>query len=119
MKDKEYKCAYPRCYHGGKVYESEAVVDKGKRYHWDCIKTKMEMAEIRSTYIDNIDSSVCVPQLSKVLNDLVFKYDQEIEYIKFAIDYYAKYKTEVKSPFMLLYLRTNNYMKKKYNNNKK
>ena len=79
----------------------------------------MDMTEIRSMYIDNIDKDVYVPQLSKVLNDLVFKYDQEIEYIRFAVDYYGQYKTEVKSPFALLYLRTNKYMKKKYNDNKK
>lgn len=117
--DKQYKCAYPHCYHGGKVLESEAVVDKGKRYHWDCIKTKMDLAEIRTMYIDNIDENVYVPQLSKVLNDLVFKYNQDIEYIRFAIDYYGQYKTEVKSPFALLYLRTNRYMKRKYNDYKK
>ena len=119
MTEKSYKCAYPHCCHGGKVSESEAVVDKGKRYHWDCIKTKMDIAEIRTMYIDNIDKDVYVPQLSKVLNDLVFKYDQEIEYIRFAIDYYGQYKTEVKSPFSLLYLRTNKYMKRKYNDYKK
>ena len=119
MTDKECKCAYSHCYHGGKVFESEAVVEKGKLYHWDCIKTKRDIAEIRSMYIENIDKDVSVMQLSKVLNDLIFKYNEDIEFIWFAIDYYGKHKTEVKSPFALLYLRNNKYMKMKYNNYKK
>jgi hypothetical protein len=119
MVDKVSKCAYPHCYHGGKVLESEAVVEKGKRYHWDCLKTKRDIAEIRSNYIENVDKEASTMQLSKVLNDLIFKYNEDIEYICFSINYYGKYKTEIKSPFALLNLRKNNYMKLKYNNYKK
>lgn len=115
MPDREYVCAYKHClYHGEKVKSSEAVVIGKKHYHWDCAATKQEIEEIRNTYIERIDNEAKFPILSKVLNDLVFKYDVDIDYIRFAINYYADYKTKVKSPFALLYLRNNDFMKKKW-----
>ena len=119
MPDREYVCAYKHClHHGEKVKASEAVVVGKKHYHWDCAATKQEIEEIRNTYVERIDNEVSFPVLSKVLNDLIFKYNMDIDYIRFAINYYADYKTKVKSPFTLLYLRNNDFMKKKWEKSK-
>lgn len=115
MPDKERVCAYKYCLHGKeKVKESEAVVIKNKYYHWDCATTKQEIEELRNTYFERIDRDASFPILSKILNDLVFKYDLEIDYIRYALNYYAEYKVKVKSPFTLLYLRNNDFMKKRW-----
>lgn len=119
MADKEYVCAYKYClHHGDKVKSSESVVVGKKHYHWDCATTKQEIEEIRNIYFEKIDSEASFPVLSKVLNDLVFKYNLEIDFIKFAVNYYANYKTKIKSPFTLLYLRNNEYMRKRWKANK-
>lgn len=115
MTDKEYVCAYKYClHHGEKVKSSESVVIKKKHYHWDCAATKQEIDELRNVYFERIDSKASFPVLSKVLNDLVFKYNLEIDYIRFALNYYADTKSRVKSPFTLLYLRNNDFMRKKW-----
>lgn len=119
MADKEYVCAYKYClHHGNKVKSSEAVVLGKKYYHWDCAATKQEISEIRNIYIERIDNKASFSIVSKVLNDLVFKYNLEPEFIKFAVCYYADYKFKIKSPFTLLYLRKNNYMREKWERSK-
>lgn len=115
MADREYVCAYPHClHHGEKVKSSDSVVISKKHYHWDCAAMKQVISEIRDTYIKRIDENVNSSVLSKVLNDLIFKYELNTEYIEFAINYYADHKYKIKSPFTLLYLRENNVMKKKW-----
>lgn len=119
MAEREYVCSYSHCLHNGeKVKQSESVVVGRKHYHWDCAATKQELEDIRNTYIEKIDEDASFPILSKVLNDLVFKYDIDIDFLKFAVNYYADYKVKVKSPFTLLYLRKNDYMKKKWEKSK-
>lgn len=119
MPDKEYVCAYKHClHHGQKVKSSESVIVGNKHYHWDCAATKQEIEEIRNVYYERIDDTASFPILSKVLNDLVFKYELEIDYIRFAVNYYADYKIKIKSPFTLLYLRNNEYMRKKWKKGK-
>lgn len=120
MADKEFVCAYKHClHHGEKVKASESVVIGRKHYHWDCAATKQEIEEIRNTYIEKVDRDASFPILSKVLNDLVFKYDLEIDYIRFAVNYYGDYKANIKSPFTLLYLRKNQFMRKKWKKSKR
>lgn len=85
-----------------------------KHYHWDCASIKQEIEEIRNIYYEKIDKDVSFPVLTKVLNDLIFKYELEVEFVKFAVNYYADYKVKVKSPFTLLYLRKNDYMREKW-----
>ena len=115
MADKEYVCAYKHClHHGERVKSSESVVISKKHYHWDCASIKQEIEEIRNAYYEKIDKDVSFPVLTKVLNDLIFKYELEVEFVKFAVNYYADYKVKVKSPFTLLYLRKNDYMREKW-----
>ena len=110
-----HKCSYTHCLHPNTlVGDDESVVINGKHYHWDCAQIKSDIQELRDMYIHHIDKNVKIPVLAKVLNDLVFKYNQPIEYLKFALKYYIDYKIKIKSPFTLLYLRTNKVMYKKY-----
>lgn len=119
MPDREYVCAYKFClHHGQKVKSSESVVVGKKHYHWDCAATKQEIEEIRNVYFERIDKNASFPVLSKVLNDLIFKYQLEIDFVKFAVNYYADYGTKIKSPFTLLYLRNNDFMRRKWNKSK-
>lgn len=111
----EHRCSYSHCLHPGeKVEDSAAVIVNGRYYHWDCAQTRNELQEIRDIYLMKIDSNVHIPVLAKVINDLVFKYNQPIEYVRFGVKYYADHKTYIKSPFTLLYLRSNKIMKQKY-----
>lgn len=120
MPEREYKCGYSHCFHNGqKVKLSEAVKVGNKYYHWDCAATKQEIDDIRHIYLDEIDNTASFPILSRVLNDLVFKYDMDIDYIRFAVTYYADYHIKIKSPFTLLYLRNNDFMKRKWEQSKR
>ena len=117
-KDREYVCAYPHClHHGEKVKASEVVVVGGKRYHWDCATTREQLGDLRKYYHENIDNEVNLAQLSKVLNTLIFSEGLEIEYIKFALEYYSKFGMKINSPFALTYLKKNNMMRRKWINN--
>lgn len=117
MTEREYVCAYPRClHHGVKVKASDAVVINKKRYHWDCAKTKQQLEYIRNYYFENIDGTVNFAILSKVLNTLVFEDGLDIDFVKFAIEYYGKYKMKIKSPFYLTYLKKNKMLKNKWLN---
>ena len=110
-----HKCAYTHCLHPGELVEdSEAIKENGRYYHWDCIQTKYDIADLRDIYIDGINDQVKIPVLTKVLNDLVFKYGVSLDYLKFCLKYYAKNNILIKSPFTLLYLRKNDVMEEKY-----
>lgn len=117
---KEYVCKYKYCLHKGeKIPESDVVLIGKNRYHWDCATVKQQIDDIKNTYFERIDGEASFPVLSKVLNDLVFKYGQDVDYIQYAVEYYARMKMKIKSPFSLLYLRQNDYMKEKWERHKK
>ena len=114
-----HKCSYGHCLHPEtEVGDNEAVIISGKYYHWDCAQVKNDIQELRDIYINRIDQKVKIPVLVKVLNDLVFKYNQPIEYIKYALKYYGDHGTVIKSPFTLLYLRRNPMMWRGYEKSK-
>ena len=123
MTEKMYKCAYTHClHHGQKIPQSEAVEDNGKRYHWDCLQTKQDLTEIRRIYYEFIADDVKFPVLAKVLNDLIFKYEFDIDYIKFIVCFIAcNYKSKnhkIKSPFTLISLaKEGQGIREKYENN--
>ena len=119
-----YKCHYKYCTHPQDIlYKQEDergyVSDNyGKLYHEDCWYKKVELEDLRKFYGQFIDSSCDMKLIAKVLNDLVFKYGLEIDYIRYALNYYAQVGKKFKSPFALLYLRSNKYMRKHYEESK-
>ena len=64
---------------------SEAVKMQNKYYHNDCIKTKQEIKEIRDIYYEYVSDTDSFPVVSKVINDLIFKENYEINYVKFIV----------------------------------
>ena len=115
MEEKLYKCAYTHCLHGGEpVSASAAIVEKGKKYHWDCLDMKHQLAEIRKIYLQKIDQHADFRVLGKVLNDLVFKYEIEVDFIRFCLEFYVRTGVKIKSPFSLLYIRDNKGMRKRW-----
>lgn len=119
MTDKTYVCGYKYClHHGEKVNASESVVVGKKHYHWDCAATKQEITDIKNTYIERIDDKADQRIVGKVINDLVFKYNKDLDYIRFCVNYRADYGMKTKSPFVLLYLRDNPFMERKWKQSK-
>lgn len=115
MIDNEYVCGYKHCLHRGQmVKESESVVEGNRHYHMDCAITKNGIAYIRNIYADWFDPNVNYAVLMKVINDLVFKYGLDVDYIRYSLEYYHRTRTKIKSPFVLLYLRNNRFMKEKW-----
>lgn len=120
MTEKSYTCAYNHClHHGEKVDAANSVVIHQKHYHWDCAAIRQEIGEIRNAYLEKIDNKASFPILTKVINDLIFKYGLDIDFVKFAVNYYGDCQMKIKSPFTLLYLRNNEYMKKKWQADKR
>lgn len=83
MADKEYICGYPKClHHGEKVKKSEAVMIGKKHYHWDCAAMKQEIKECIDLYMENIEDKTQFPIATKIINNLVFKNQVPVEFIK-------------------------------------
>jgi len=55
VKDRELKCAYKYCKHGGKVMKSEAIKD-GSYYHQQCYQIKLDKKAIREKYYERFKS---------------------------------------------------------------
>ena len=115
MSRKEYKCGYgDKCLFGCNVKADDAIKEGKAYFHPDCIKTKHEIADLRQMYFDLIDDKADFRVLCKVLNDLVLRDGLDIDYIRFSLEYYGKYKVRLKSPLSLKYLRTNQLMMAKW-----
>lgn len=119
MKEKSYKCGYKYCLHEGeKVPQSEAFRVGNKWMHWDCAMMHDKIKQIREAYFD-LDPDANFPAVAKVINDLIFKYRLDVDYVKFSVEHYVKTGQKIKSPFALMGLRRNSYMKKKWLDSRK
>ena len=115
---KEYKCSYKFCLHNGELIPAEEAILIGRnKYHWDCASMKQEIDELRKMYFE-IDKDASFPIVAKVINDLIFKYNLEIGYIRFCLQHYIDIRYKFKSPFALLNLRKNQMMISRYHNTK-
>ena len=112
---KEYKCGYgDKCLFGCNVKADDAIKEGKAYFHPDCLKTKHEIADLRRMYFELIDDKADFRVVCKVLNDLVLRDGLDIDYIRFSLEYYGKYKVRLKSPLSLTYLRTNQLMMAKW-----
>lgn len=127
MAEKQYVCGYTHCLHyGQKILQSEAVAVGSRKYHWDCAAQKQQMERIKNTYFSELNEVTPNKDeennkfkiLGKVLNDLIYKNDLNIDYVEFCVNYYASYKKKFKSPLILRYLNGNKVMERKWNNSK-
>lgn len=127
MAEKQYVCGYAHCLHcGQKIPQSEAVAVGSRKYHWDCAAHKQQMERIRNTYFSELNEEVPDQKeekdkfkiLGKVLNDLIYKNGEDIDYVEFCVNYYVSYKWKFKSPLMLRNLKGNKVMERKWKNSK-
>ena len=92
-------CRYPKCtqlHDSNKVLKSEAFNNgKGRYYHEDCYHTMQTVNEIRDTFYKNINPTMTgkeIGTLVSTINHLIFKKNVDVDYLKFAVEYFIKYK---------------------------
>ena len=98
-KIKIVKCRYPKC---SKLHEStdlpkdKAVAAGGSRYyHPDCYHIMQTVNKIRDLFIKNIDSTLTGKQIGTLvstINNIIFDKKVDVEYLKFALEYFIKNK---------------------------
>ena len=106
------KCRYKHCdklHSDTSLNKEEAVLgDNGFYYHPDCYHTKVTIEEIRDLFIGYIDPTLTGKQIAmliKVINDIVFKKNVDVDYLKYCLGYYILHKPGVlKHPGGLHYI---------------
>lgn len=117
------KCRYKHCdkLHSDTKVRKEDAVQGGVNfyYHPDCLHTKKTIEEIRDLFIKYIDSTLNAKQvgmLVKVINDIVFIKKVDVDYLKYCLGYYIKYKPGVlKYPGGLHYIFNQKEVKEAWN----
>lgn len=93
------KCRYKHCdkLHSDTKVKKEEAVQGGVNfyYHPDCFHMKKTIEEIRDLFIKYVDPTLNAKQIGmlvKVINDIVFVKKIDVDYLKFCLGYYIKYK---------------------------
>lgn len=106
-------CRYPKCFklHDSTEMKKEDAVKGGKGnsyYHPDCYHTMQTVNEIRDLFHDNINPTMTGQQIGtlvSVINNLIFEKNVDVDYLKFALQYFIKYKPgKLHQPFGLHYI---------------
>ena len=93
-------CRYPKC---SKLHEStelkkeDAVKAGGKNsyYHPDCYHMAQTVNQIKDTFIKEINPMMTGQQIGMLvstINNIVFGKNVEVDFLKFVVDYFIKYK---------------------------
>ncbi len=127
MKQRQYKCGFSHCEHGGKVNLDEAVKIGARYWHKDCYETSELVKEIKDDYLENISSSAVISFLSKVINDIVYgkklenkkltKAQSNLEaarYLSFCLKYAINHSIPITHVPGLYYLIDNVKIRKEY-----
>lgn len=102
MKDKTYVCGYKYCLHKGEpVQGSESVIVGKKHYHWDCAIQKQEIKSCVELYIDCIGDKTQYPTATRIINNLVYKDEVPIDFIKKNLTHHSSYY--INKPVYVLY----------------
>lgn len=117
------KCRYKHCdkLHSDTKIKKEEAVQGGVNfyYHPDCLHTKNTIEEIRDLFIKYVDPTLNGKQIGmlvKVINDIVFVKKINVDYLKFCLGYYIKYKPGVlKHPGGLHYIFNQEDIKSAWN----
>lgn len=92
VKEKDFTCAYKHClHHGERVKDSESVVFNRRHYHWDCAGMKQEISACVNMYINSNGDKTQFPAASRIVNDLVFKYNIPAEFVRKMIEINSSY----------------------------
>ena len=95
--------------HEHTLTKNEAINSgNGRYYHPDCYHMVQTIAEIRDLFFKNINPLMTAKQFSElasVINDIVFNKNVDVDYLKFAVEYYiAKKPGGLKHPPGLHYI---------------
>ena len=112
-KAKLVHCRYPKC---SKLHEStelnkdDAIKagSKNSYYHPDCYHTMQTVSQIRDLFIKEINPLLTGQQIGvlvSTINNIVFAKNVSVDYVKFAVEYFIKYKPgALKYPHGLHYI---------------
>ena len=99
MADKLVKCRYTKCsklHANNELLKSEAVQGGTKYYyHPDCYHTMKTILEIRDLFVQKVNPIMTgsqIGQLVATINNIVFTKGVEVDLLKFAVEYFIKYK---------------------------
>ena len=92
------KCRYPKC---NKLHETteilkEDAIQHGKSYyHADCLHIMLTVTEIRDLFYKNINQLMTGKQIGMLvatINNIVLEKGVDVDFLKFAVEYFIKYK---------------------------
>lgn len=100
QKVKMVQCRYPKCM---KLHEStelpkDEAVQGGKQkyyYHPDCYHIMQTINQIKDQFYREINPNMTgkqIGQLVSIVNNIVFTKGNDVDFVKFALDYFIKYK---------------------------
>lgn len=119
VKPKIVKCRYGRCFHETKELNAEDAARVGNTYyHKDCYQTKLDIEEIKKVFAERVNKNVNFPELTKVVNNLIFNRDNESGFILFALNYCIDHRWNLQYPAGLYHCVQNMDAQKAYQNMK-
>lgn len=113
QKEKFVQCRYPKCkflHETTSLNKNEAVTGGKKNYYYhpDCYHTMKTVNEIRDLFLQKIDRTLIgkqVGMLVSTINNIVFTKNVDVDFLKFAIEYFIKNKPgALKHPAGLHYI---------------
>jgi len=84
------KCGWTHCSCGWTIFDNQKKVKVGKRwYHEECAKERDTIQSIITKFIENVNDTVDVVVLRKVINEIIYNDDnpRPAEYVMYALDY--------------------------------
>lgn len=98
-KVKTVRCRYPKCsklHESTELLKNDAITMGGSRYyHPDCYHIMQTVNQIRDTFIKNINPTMTGKQIGMLvstINSIVFDKKVDIDFLKFALEYFIQYK---------------------------
>jgi len=92
-------CRYPKCtqlHDSNKVLKSEAFNNgKGRYYHEDCYHTMQTVNQIKDMFCKYINTTLTAKEIGTLvstINHIIFAKHVDVDYLKFAVEYFIKYK---------------------------
>lgn len=106
-------CRYPKCsklHSSNEIKKSEAVMggSKGSYYHPDCYHTMRTIQEIKDLFCSEINTTLTQKQIGTLIsiaNYIVFDKGVNVDFLKFAVEYFIKNKPgKIRMPMGLHYI---------------
>ena len=115
---KIYKCYYKNCKYENRVSEQDCIKDGNKRYHPECLDEKNTLSEIRTFYLEKINSSEVIVLLNKAINEMIFKKNISPDFLLFTLKYIHSNNMKLNSIFGVYYYINNYKIKNEYKKSK-